>query len=294
MTTPGSRELAARRCVPCRGGTEPLRGAALAALLAQLGGGWRVVDEHHLEKEFRFRDFAGALAFANEIGALAEEQSRTIRICTSRGASSGSRSGRTRSTASRRAISCSPRRSTNSSRRETSRRSPPRRGACRRPGSGRESSCCVGVGHRAALDGAQHRVHGEVGHARALGVEERPRAEQVHEIVEAVADAARRSPSPAAPRCRRRAATRSSRRSIAIRASPSRVRPRGGLGRLALLSDPLPAAGSRRGRTRRPSPRAGAAAPRSWARRRAAAGAGTARRGAAGSRSNPRSARRRS
>jgi 4a-hydroxytetrahydrobiopterin dehydratase len=74
MTTAGSGELAARRCVPCRGGTEPLRGATLAALLTQLGGGWRAVDEHHLEKQFRFRDFAGALAFANAIGALADEQ----------------------------------------------------------------------------------------------------------------------------------------------------------------------------------------------------------------------------
>jgi 4a-hydroxytetrahydrobiopterin dehydratase len=61
--------------VPCRGGTQPLRGAALAALLAQLADGWRVVDEHHLEKQFRFRDFAGALAFANRIGALADAES---------------------------------------------------------------------------------------------------------------------------------------------------------------------------------------------------------------------------
>jgi len=75
MTTPESSGLAARRCVPCRGGTKPVRGQPLAALLGELGGGWRVVDEHHLEKEFRFRDFAGALAFANQIGALAEEQS---------------------------------------------------------------------------------------------------------------------------------------------------------------------------------------------------------------------------
>ena len=75
MATPESNELAARRCVPCRGGIEPLRGQPLAALLRELGGGWRVVDEHHLEKEFRFRDFTGALDFANRIGALAEEQS---------------------------------------------------------------------------------------------------------------------------------------------------------------------------------------------------------------------------
>lgn len=75
MATPGSSGLAARRCVPCRGGTPPLRGEPLAALLRELGGSWRAVDEHHLEKEFRFRDFAGALAFANRIGALADEQS---------------------------------------------------------------------------------------------------------------------------------------------------------------------------------------------------------------------------
>jgi 4a-hydroxytetrahydrobiopterin dehydratase len=75
MTTAAPGGLAARRCIPCRGGTQPLRGAPLAALLAELGGGWRAVDEHHLEKQFRFRDFAGALAFAGRIGALAEEQS---------------------------------------------------------------------------------------------------------------------------------------------------------------------------------------------------------------------------
>jgi 4a-hydroxytetrahydrobiopterin dehydratase len=75
VATPGSAELAARRCVPCRGDTPPLRGAPLATLIEQLGGGWRVEGEHHLEKQFRFRDFAGALAFANEIGALADEQS---------------------------------------------------------------------------------------------------------------------------------------------------------------------------------------------------------------------------
>jgi 4a-hydroxytetrahydrobiopterin dehydratase len=70
----GSAELAARSCKPCRGGTPPLRGAALAALLGELGGGWSAPREQKLEKEFRFRDFAGALAFANRIGALADEQ----------------------------------------------------------------------------------------------------------------------------------------------------------------------------------------------------------------------------
>ena len=33
---------------------------------------WRVVDGHHLEREFRFKNFADALAFTNKIGAVAE------------------------------------------------------------------------------------------------------------------------------------------------------------------------------------------------------------------------------
>lgn len=33
---------------------------------------WRTVDDHHLEKEWTFPDFASALAFVNQVGALAE------------------------------------------------------------------------------------------------------------------------------------------------------------------------------------------------------------------------------
>ncbi len=60
--------------MPCRGGTPPLRGEALESLLAELGGGWRVVDEHHLEKEYRFPDFRSALAFTNRVGEVAEQE----------------------------------------------------------------------------------------------------------------------------------------------------------------------------------------------------------------------------
>ncbi|MEK6373615.1 MAG: 4a-hydroxytetrahydrobiopterin dehydratase [Acidobacteriota bacterium] len=60
--------------MPCRGGVPPLAGEELAALLRELGNGWRVVDGHHLEKEYPFPDFAEALAFTNRVGALAEEE----------------------------------------------------------------------------------------------------------------------------------------------------------------------------------------------------------------------------
>jgi 4a-hydroxytetrahydrobiopterin dehydratase len=67
-------ELAAQQCVPCRGGVPALKGNELATLLEKLAGDWRVVDEHHLEKEYKFKNFRQALDFTNKIGELAEEQ----------------------------------------------------------------------------------------------------------------------------------------------------------------------------------------------------------------------------
>lgn len=67
-------ELSSRECIPCKGGTPPLAGREVAELLDRLAGGWRVVDEHHLEKEYRFKDFRAALAFTNRVGELAEAQ----------------------------------------------------------------------------------------------------------------------------------------------------------------------------------------------------------------------------
>ena len=51
----------------------PLAGEALENLHAELGNDWQVIDGHHLEKEYSFKNFAEALAFTNQVGALAEE-----------------------------------------------------------------------------------------------------------------------------------------------------------------------------------------------------------------------------
>jgi len=67
-------ELSQKQCEPCRGGVPPLKGDELARLAEQLGGGWQVVDEHHLEQEFSFRDFREALDFTNRLGEIAESE----------------------------------------------------------------------------------------------------------------------------------------------------------------------------------------------------------------------------
>ena len=66
-------DLASRSCQPCEAGTPALKGDELRRLYGQLDG-WTVVSEHHLEKEYRFKDFAEALAFVNRLGAVAEQE----------------------------------------------------------------------------------------------------------------------------------------------------------------------------------------------------------------------------
>jgi 4a-hydroxytetrahydrobiopterin dehydratase len=68
--------LAAKTCVPCRGGVPPLKGKELNDIHKQLpeGADWKVVNEHHITRTFKFPDFKQALAFVNRVGALAEEQ----------------------------------------------------------------------------------------------------------------------------------------------------------------------------------------------------------------------------
>ena len=67
-------ELAKKTCGACRGDVPPLKGSALKEFQDQLGDEWSVIDEHHLERTFKFKDFVEALAFTNKLGELAEAQ----------------------------------------------------------------------------------------------------------------------------------------------------------------------------------------------------------------------------
>jgi 4a-hydroxytetrahydrobiopterin dehydratase len=65
-------DLASRDCVPCRGGVPPLEGEALTRLHQELANDWQLVKGHHLDKTYKFGNFAEALAFTNRVGELAE------------------------------------------------------------------------------------------------------------------------------------------------------------------------------------------------------------------------------
>lgn len=64
--------LAQRDCVPCKGGVPPLKGAELQSLHNELGADWKLAEEHHLEKNYKLKNWADAMTLANRISDLAE------------------------------------------------------------------------------------------------------------------------------------------------------------------------------------------------------------------------------
>lgn len=69
-----SDHLNEKHCAPCKVGTPALKGETLQTLSHELGAGWKIVHEHHLEKEYTFKNFREGLAFVNRIGEISEKE----------------------------------------------------------------------------------------------------------------------------------------------------------------------------------------------------------------------------
>ena len=67
-------DLAQKTCIPCKGGIPPLKGVKLEGLMEKLKNDWKLIKEHHLEKEYSFKNFKEALDFTIKVGELAENQ----------------------------------------------------------------------------------------------------------------------------------------------------------------------------------------------------------------------------
>ncbi len=67
-----SANLAEQQCQPCKGGVDPLKGDDLNKMIDELNNDWQIIEEHHLEKQFKFKNFKQALDFVNQVGELAE------------------------------------------------------------------------------------------------------------------------------------------------------------------------------------------------------------------------------
>jgi 4a-hydroxytetrahydrobiopterin dehydratase len=66
--------LAAKTCVPCRGGIPPLAQEEAGRMLASVPG-WKMEENGtRLARRFEFEDFRKAMEFVNRVADLAEEQ----------------------------------------------------------------------------------------------------------------------------------------------------------------------------------------------------------------------------
>jgi len=67
-------DLAAKKCVACESNMPPLTRDEAQILLKQLQGWTLSGDSRWISKEFKFKDFAEALAFTDKLGAIAESE----------------------------------------------------------------------------------------------------------------------------------------------------------------------------------------------------------------------------
>lgn len=76
--------LADLKCIPCQGGEPPLLADEIQTFRPQVAD-WEIVEREgikRLERVFEFDDFAQALAFTNQVGALAEREGHHPAIVT--------------------------------------------------------------------------------------------------------------------------------------------------------------------------------------------------------------------
>ncbi len=67
-------KLSSKKCTPCQGGIPPFNLEQINEYKKKIDKDWKVINNHHLEKEFKFKDFKTALDFTNKIGKLAEKE----------------------------------------------------------------------------------------------------------------------------------------------------------------------------------------------------------------------------
>src|SRR3989344_7962667 len=66
--------LSDKKCVACEGGTPPLEAEKVKECMAELAGGWDIIDGKKIKKEFKFEDFKEAMAFVNKVAEIAESE----------------------------------------------------------------------------------------------------------------------------------------------------------------------------------------------------------------------------
>lgn len=66
-------QLLEKKCISCSQATEPLNMIEAKVLLEQIPA-WKIVNDHHLTRHFKFKNFKTALSFLNIVGEISEEE----------------------------------------------------------------------------------------------------------------------------------------------------------------------------------------------------------------------------
>lgn len=73
--------LTEKKCTPCQGGVAPLDRTQAEAYLRETPGWLLSADATRIEGDYRFKNFAQALAFVNAAGEIAETEGHHPDIC---------------------------------------------------------------------------------------------------------------------------------------------------------------------------------------------------------------------
>jgi len=66
--------LSNKKCIPCKGGVEPMANDELHEYLRNLNDWELVPGNKEIKKAFKFKNFSKALYFVNEVGRIAESE----------------------------------------------------------------------------------------------------------------------------------------------------------------------------------------------------------------------------
>jgi len=63
-----------KKCVPCKGGTDPLNPKQVSKLISKLEEGWKNLENKKIKKEYIFNLYSQAILFVNKVAELAENE----------------------------------------------------------------------------------------------------------------------------------------------------------------------------------------------------------------------------
>ena len=63
-----------KKCVPCEGGTQPLKRDKIDEYKKAINPEWEVIDDKSLKRRFRFPSFKSSIEFVNKVANLAEDE----------------------------------------------------------------------------------------------------------------------------------------------------------------------------------------------------------------------------